>query len=69
MVESLRADRTFGAPVEVVVLVDFSAGGLSNLLAADTLSVVGFVGQNLFDRTIPGEAERLDLAAAGCTDR
>lgn len=65
MVGSLRAGGTFGTPVEGVMLVGFSAGGLSSLLAADTPGVVGFVGLDPFDRTMPGEAERLGLAAAG----
>lgn len=65
MVDSLRAGGTFGAPVEGVMLVGFSAGGLSSLLAADTPGVVGFVGLDPFDRTMPGETERLGLAAAG----
>lgn len=65
LVGALRAGGTFGAPAERVVLVGFSAGGLSSLLAADTPGVVGFVGLDPFDRTMPGEAERLGLAAAG----
>ncbi len=65
LVLSLRAGGTFGAPVERVMLVGFSAGGLSSLLAADTPGVVGFVGLDPFDRTMPDEAERLGLAAAG----
>ena len=65
LTRSLRAGGTFGAPVDRVMLVGFSAGGLSSLLAADTPGVVGFVGLDPFDRTMPGEAERLGLAAAG----
>lgn len=65
LVGSLRAGGAFGAPVERVVLVGFSAGGLSSLLAADTPGVVGFVGLDSFDRTMSGETERLGLAAAG----
>jgi dienelactone hydrolase len=65
IVGSLRTGGTFGAPVEGVMLVGFSAGGLSSLLAADTPGVVGFVGLDPFDRTMPGETERLGLAAAG----
>ena len=64
LVGLLRAGSTFGAPVERVMLVGFSAGGLSSLLAADTPGVVGYVGLDPFDRTMPGEAERLGLAAA-----
>ena len=65
LVSSLRAGGTFGAAVERVMLVGFSAGGLSSLLAADTPGVVGFIGLDPFDRTMPGEDERLGLAAAG----
>jgi hypothetical protein len=46
------------------MLVGFSARGLSGLLAADTPGVVGYVGLDPFDRAMPGEAERLGLAAA-----
>lgn len=65
LVGLLRAGTTFGAPVERVMLVGFSAGGLSSLLAADTPGVVGLVGLDPFDRTMSGETERLGLAAAG----
>jgi dienelactone hydrolase len=65
LVASLRAGGAFGAPVEKVMLVGFSAGGLSSLLAADTPGVVGYVGLDPFDRTMPGETGRLGLAAAG----
>jgi hypothetical protein len=65
MVGLLRAGGTFGVPVERVMLVGFSAGGLSSLLAADTPAVVGYVGLDPFDRQLPGETERLGLAAAG----
>lgn len=65
LVGSLRVGGVFGAPVETVMLVGFSAGGLSSLLASDTPGVVGFVGLDPFDRTVSGEAERLGLAAAG----
>jgi pimeloyl-ACP methyl ester carboxylesterase len=64
LVGALRTGGTFGAPVEKIMLVGFSAGGLSSLLAADTQGVVGFVGLDPFDRTMSGETERLGLAAA-----
>lgn len=64
LVASLRAGGTYGVPVDRVVLVGFSAGGLSSLLAADTPGVVGFVGLDPFDRAMSGEVERLGLAAA-----
>ena len=65
LVQSLRAGGPFGAPVDKVMLVGFSAGGLSSLLAADTAGVVGFVGLDPFDRTLSGEDAPLGLAAAG----
>jgi len=65
LVGALRVGGIFSAPVESVMLVGFSAGGLSSLLAADTPGVVGFVGLDPFDRTMSGEAERLGLTAAG----
>jgi len=65
LVGLVRAGGAFGAPVGKVMLVGFSAGGLSSLLAADTPGVVGFVGLDPFDRTMPGETERLGLTAAG----
>lgn len=65
LVDSLRAGGTLGAPVERVMLVGFSAGGLSSLLAAGIPGVVGFVGLDPFDRNMSGEAERLGLVAAG----
>lgn len=64
LVGLLRTSGAFGAPVDGVMLVGFSAGGLSSLLAADTTGVVGFVGLDPFDRTMPGETDRLGLAAA-----
>jgi hypothetical protein len=39
-----------GAPLDRFVLVGFSAGGLSALLAADAPGVVGYVGLDPFDR-------------------
>lgn len=64
LVGSLRAGNTFGPAVERVMLVGFSAGGLSSLLAADTPGVIGYFGLDPFDRTMSGETERLGLAAA-----
>jgi pimeloyl-ACP methyl ester carboxylesterase len=49
LVGQLRAGL-LGPAVERVVLVGFSAGGLSALLAADTPGVVGYVGLDPFDR-------------------
>jgi len=64
LVGSLRAGGAFGPPVERVMLVGFSAGGLSSLLAADTPGVVGYIGLDPFDRVMPGETARLGLTAA-----
>ncbi len=64
LVAQLRAGGRFGPPVERVMLVGFSAGGLSSLLAAETPGVVGYVGLDPFDRVMPDETERLGLAAA-----
>ncbi len=64
LVGLLRAGEAFGAPVEKVMLVGFSAGGLSSLLAADTPGVAGFVGLDPFDREMRGDTERLGLTAA-----
>lgn len=50
LVAMLRAGGEFGAPVSRVVLVGFSAGALSSLLAAGTPGVVGYVGLDPFDR-------------------
>lgn len=48
-----------GQPIDRIVLVGFSAGGLSTLLAAASPGVVGYVGLDAFDR--PGG---VGLAAA-----
>jgi dienelactone hydrolase len=64
LVGSLLAGGSFGAPVQRVMLVGFSAGGLSSLLAADTPGVVGLVALDPFDRAMSGETEHLGLAAA-----
>lgn len=64
LVAQVRAGDSFGPAVERVMLVGFSAGGLSSLLAADTPGVVGYVGLDPFDRVMGGESERLGLAAA-----
>jgi dienelactone hydrolase len=50
LVARLLAGGPFGAPVQRVVLVGFSAGGLSSLLAAVTPGVVGYVGLDPFDK-------------------
>ncbi|MEY3273112.1 MAG: hypothetical protein RLZZ341_2013 [Pseudomonadota bacterium] len=64
LVAQLRAGGTLGPPVERVMLVGFSAGGLSSLLAAEAPGVVGYVGLDPFDRAMPGEPAHLGLAAA-----
>lgn len=64
LVQQLRHTETFGVPVQRVMLVGFSAGGLSSLLAADTPGVVGFVALDAFDQSLPDAVETLGLAAA-----
>jgi dienelactone hydrolase len=64
MVSLLRNTTTFGSSNQRVILVGFSAGGLSSLLAADTPGVVGFVGLDPFDRILPNETERAGIAAS-----
>jgi dienelactone hydrolase len=64
MVSLLRNTTTFGGSNQRVMLVGFSAGGLSSLLAADTLGVVGFVGLDPFDRVLSNETERAGITAS-----
>ena len=64
LVNLLRNTDTFGASSQRVMLVGFSAGGLSSLLAADTPGVVGFVGLDSFDRVLPNETERAGITAS-----
>jgi len=64
MVSLLRNTSTFGSGNQRVMLVGFSAGGLSSLLAADTPGVVGFVGLDPFDRVLPNETERAGITAS-----
>ena len=64
MVSLLRNTTTFGGSNQRVMLVGFSAGGLSSLLAADTPGVVGFVGLDPFDRVLPNETERAGIMAS-----
>ena len=64
MVSLLRNTTTFGDRTQRVMLVGFSAGGLSSLLAADTPGVVGFVGLDSFDRVLPNETERAGIIAS-----
>jgi hypothetical protein len=61
------AGRDSGAslpPVGRVVLVGFSAGALSSLLAAGTPGVVGYVGLDPFDRTRPDGQIALGMTVA-----
>lgn len=51
-------------PVDRVVLVGFSAGALSSLLAAGTPGVVGYVGLDPFDRTRPDGQIALGMTVA-----
>jgi acetyl esterase/lipase len=64
MVSVLRNTTTFGGSSQRVMLVGFSAGGLSSLLAADTPGVVGFVGLDPFDRVLTNETERAGITAS-----
>jgi dienelactone hydrolase len=64
MVSLLRNTTTFGSSNQRVMLVGFSAGGLSSLMAADTPGVVGFVGLDPFDRVLPNETERVGITAS-----
>lgn len=64
LVKTLRDTDTFGASAKRVMLVGFSAGGLSSLLAADTPGVVGFVGLDAYDHLPSNESERLGMVAA-----
>lgn len=52
LVAQVRTGSAFAPPVERVVLVGFSAGGLSSLLAAGVPGVVGYVGLDPFDREL-----------------
>ncbi len=64
LVGLLRSGGRFGSPVAGVVLVGFSAGALSSLLAAATPGVVGYVGLDPFDKVARngGGALGLDFA-------
>ncbi len=64
LVNLLRSTETFGGSSQRVMLVGFSAGGLSSLLAADTPGVVVFVGLDPFDRVLPNETERAGITAS-----
>lgn len=64
LVNILRDTETFGVPSQRVMLVGFSSGGLSSLLAADTPGVVGFVALDPFDRLVPNEPDSMGLVAA-----
>lgn len=64
LVTRLRSTETFGAPVDRVILIGFSAGGLSSLLAAKTEGVSGYVGLDPFDRLHGDRGGALGLDAA-----
>jgi dienelactone hydrolase len=64
LVNLLRNTDTFGGSSQRIMLVGFSAGGLSSLLAADTPGVVGYVGLDPFDRVLPNETERAGIMAS-----
>jgi len=75
LVAQMRAGR-FAAPVDHLVLIGFSAGGLAALLASDRPGVVGYVGMDPFDRpsrighkfaqTLPVPAALLRAPASAC---
>ena len=64
LVNRLRNTDTFSSSSQRIMLVGFSAGGLSSLLAADTPGVVGFVGLDPFDRVLSNETERAGITAS-----
>jgi hypothetical protein len=64
LVNLLGSTHTFGKSTKRVMLVGFSAGGLSSLLAAETPGVVGFVGLDAYDHLLPNQSERLGVLAA-----
>ncbi len=64
LVNLLSNTDTFGGSSQRIMLVGFSAGGLSSLLAADTPGVVGFVGLDPFDRVLSNETERAGITAS-----
>jgi dienelactone hydrolase len=64
LVNLLRNTDTFGSSNQRIMLVGFSAGGLSSLLAADTPGVVGYVGLDPFDRVLSNETERAGITAS-----
>jgi dienelactone hydrolase len=64
LVKTLRDTDTFGVRARRIILVGFSAGGLSSLLAANTPGVVGFVGLDAYDQLLSGDSERMGIVAA-----
>jgi dienelactone hydrolase len=61
LVALVRRGGVLGAPVDRVVLVGFSAGALSSLLAASTPGVVGYVGLDPFDKVSRDGRQALGL--------
>ena len=69
LVAWLRAGHgSGGVPIGRVVLVGFSAGALSSLLAAGTPGVVGYIGLDAFDRVTDEGALGLDFAPRLATE-
>jgi dienelactone hydrolase len=64
LVKTLHDTDTFGVRAKRIILVGFSAGGLSSLLAANAPGVVGFVGLDAYDHLPSNETERLGIVAA-----
>jgi dienelactone hydrolase len=64
LVKTLQFTDSLGGSAKRIILVGFSAGGLSSLLAADTPGVVGFVALDPYDHLPSGASERLGIVAA-----
>lgn len=64
LVKTLHLTDTLGVSAKRIMLVGFSAGGLSSLLAADTPGVVGYVGLDPYDHLPSNESERMGMVAA-----
>jgi dienelactone hydrolase len=61
LVAMLRQGGHLGGPVSRVVLVGFSAGALSSLLAAASPGVVGYIGLDPFDKVLADRQGALGL--------
>jgi dienelactone hydrolase len=68
LVGQVRRGGVFGPAVDRVILVGFSAGALSSLLAAHTPGVVGYIGLDPFDRVHRDRSGALGLDFAPKVD-